>query len=297
MTVLWMIIGAIIVLIVSVAWYASLEITRIPYLEVPYRPDDFGWTYETVSFRSFDGLRLSGWFVPAATPSPVTIIIQHGIGSNAGDMLLNTACLQRVGRWNLFYYNFRGHADSEGKRTSLGPLELKDLDNAIAFLKSQKPECCKRLGIYGHSLGAAVAIAGAAQHPELSAVAAESSFSYIYKTVRHFSWLYYSIPYFPFIPLALWFASLRLGRRIGDFAPVEAIRKIAPRPLLLIQPENDRRTPMWDFAELVEAAGEPKSIWVVPGADHGEPWMVDKEGYEQRLVNFFIKAFESGQGG
>jgi hypothetical protein len=41
---------------------------------------------------------------------------------------------------------------------------------------------------------------------------------------------------------------------------------------------------------IMAAAGEPKELLVVAGADHGEPWMINKEEYEGRMVNFFRKA-------
>src|SRR5207247_1389279 len=96
-----------------------------------------------------------------------------------------------------------GHADSEGHLTSLGPLEMRDLAGALRYLREQKPQQSRRLGIYGHSLGAAVAIVGAAQRPELEAVAAESPFASVPLTVRRFAWMYHGIPYFPFVPLAI----------------------------------------------------------------------------------------------
>ncbi len=295
MTWFWSLLGCFVLFIIAIAWYGSLQITNIPFLAIPYTPEDFGWPFEAVSFRSHDGLKLTGWFIPAARPSAITVIVLHGIGSNAGDMLLNTACLKRNDQWNLFYFNFRGHADSEGSYTSLGPLELKDLGSALSFLKEKKPEQCLHIGIYGHSLGAAVAIEGTAEYPQIEAVAAESPFSYISKTVRRFARVYHGIPYFPFVPLALAFTSFRLKMRIGDFAPAEAIRRIAPRPILLIHAERDLRMPLKDFETLAQAAGEPKTIWVVPGADHGEPWMVAKEEYERRLVAFFEQAFRSSE--
>src|SRR5437773_10007763 len=92
--------------LLGVAYYGSTQITLIPYLAVPYTPKDFGWTFEDISFVTEDGLRLTGWWVPAKTSSDVTLIILHGVGSNAGDMLEWTACLQ--GPWNLLYFNFRG---------------------------------------------------------------------------------------------------------------------------------------------------------------------------------------------
>ena len=157
--------------------------------------------------------------MPAAKPSDTTIIVQHGMGSNHGDMLLNAKCLQDEGKWNLFYYNFRGHGASEGHLTSLGPLELRDMNGALALLKTHKPDACRRIAVFGHSLGAAVAIVGTPQHPEIEAVATESPFASISLTVRRFAWMYHGLPYFPFVPLAIFFASLRLGLRLGSSLP------------------------------------------------------------------------------
>ena len=42
---------------------------------------------------------------------------------------------------------------------------------------------------------------------------------------------------------------------------------------------------------VLDAAGQPKELWVVPGADHGEPWTVAKEEFDQRLVDFYRKVF------
>jgi pimeloyl-ACP methyl ester carboxylesterase len=277
--------------IFAVSLYGSLEITKIPYLAVPYTPKDYGLASEEVSFKSHDGLKLTGWFLPAKNPSNVTILVLHGLGSNAGDMLLNTLCLARTGRWNLFLFNFRGHADSEGHLTSLGPLELKDLESALAFVKAAKPEATQRLAIYGHSLGASVAIVGAARHPELEAVAAESPFARTRKTVAYFAKLFYGIPEFPFMYIAVFLARLRLGVSLWDFAPIQEIGKIAPRPFFLLHAERDLRMPASDTKALMQAAGEPKELWVVPGADHGEPWMVAPDEYNRRLVEFFRRVF------
>jgi pimeloyl-ACP methyl ester carboxylesterase len=278
-------------IVVAISVYGSLEITKVPFLAIPYVPEDFGLAHEDVSFTSHDGLKLTGWFLPAKLPSTVTLIVLHGLGSNAGDMLLNTLCLARNGSWNLFYVNFRGHADSEGRMTSLGPLELRDLESAMAFIKQAKPEATRHLGIYGHSLGGAVAIVGVARHEELEAVIAESPFASTTRTIGRFSRIFYGIPEFPFMTLAVMLAGFRLGVPIRNFSPVREIGKIAPRPILLIHAERDLRMPYEDMRALMAAAGEPKELWVVPGADHGEPWMIAKDEFETRLVGFFRKAF------
>lgn len=286
----WTLLGVVALVILGTGLYGSWLITQVPYLAVPFTPKDFGWRWEDVAFRTEDGLALRGWFVPAEQPSAVTIIIQHGAGSNHGDMLLGTACLHRGGPWNLLYYNFRGHGDSDGRATSLGPLEVRDLTAALRFLREDKPASSQHIGIYGHSMGAAVALVGAARHPEIEAVAAESSYATLTDTITRFSRIYHGIPNFPFVPLARLFASWRLGVRINTFAPVREVGRIAPRPIFFIQGEQDLRVPMKEFQALWNAAKEPKEQWVVPRADHGEPWVISKDEYERRLVSFFRKA-------
>jgi pimeloyl-ACP methyl ester carboxylesterase len=288
---IWGILFCASVFVAAVAAYGSSEITRIPYLAVPYTPKDFGFAYEDVSFQSYDGLKLTGWFLPAKTVSNVTLVILHGLGSNAGDMLLNILCLAQPGKWNLFLFNFRGHADSEGHYTSLGPLELKDLESALTFIKAAKPKETERLGIYGHSMGAAVAIVGAARHPELEAVVAESPFARTRKTVAYFATKFYGIPEFPFMMLAVFLTQLRLGISLWNFSPLDDVGKIAPRPFFMIHAERDARMPATDIQALIQAAGPPKELWIVPGSDHGEPWMVAKEEYDRRMEEFFRRTF------
>ena len=68
-------------------------------------------------------------------------------------------------------------------------------------------------------------------------------------------------------------------------------KKISPRPIFIIFGDRDRRIPMRDFDALWKAAGEPKESWIAKNADHGDPWLIYREEYEKRLVDFFKKTF------
>ena len=131
----------------------------------------------------------------------------------------------------------------------------------------------------------------AARRPELEAVVAESPFARADRVVSRYAKMYYGIPDRPFMRIAVALASWRVGVSIRRFSPVEEVGRIAPRPLFLIHAERDLRIPLSDAQELLAAAGEPKELWIVPGADHGEPWMVAKEEFEKKLVGFFRKVF------
>jgi len=281
----------VVLIVLAVSLYGALETIRVPFLGIPATPSDYGLDYEKVQFSTIRNVELTGWWIPADRPSPVTIIIQHGVGSNAGDMLPSSLCLRNDGAWNLFYYNFRGHGDSGGLHTSIGPLELEDMRHAVAFIKKRWPKATKRLGLYGHSLGAAVALVGAAEMKEIEGVIAENSFSDVRRTIRRFAWIFYHVPYYPFIPVALLMASIQMRVWIGRFSPEKHIGKIAPRPVLLLHGELDRRMPKSDVRALWDAAREPKELWTIPMAGHGDAWLVVKDEYERRLVDFFKAIF------
>jgi hypothetical protein len=42
-----------------------------------------------------------------------------------------------------------------------------------------------------------------------------------------------------------------------------------------------------DSAMLYEAAGEPKELWLVEGADHCDAYFLDREAYSDRVAAFF----------
>ena len=66
-------------------------------------------------------------------------------------------------------------------------------------------------------------------------------------------------------------AALRARSRLGD--PIEAVAKLAPRALLVIAPVEDRLISWRQSLALYEAAGEPKELFVVPGAGHGDAYV------------------------
>jgi pimeloyl-ACP methyl ester carboxylesterase len=85
-----------------------------------------------------------------------------------------------------------------------------------------------RIGLVGHSFGGAVAISAAALSPDVSAVATMST----------------------------------------QTAGTALAPRVAPRPLLLIHGEQDRRLPPDCSRYVYRLAGEPKELIILPGARH-----------------------------
>lgn len=271
-------------------WRASSLVLRGRRDPITTRPETFGFPYHEESFPSADGVVLRAWFIPAPTPTDVTVAICHGWSANRSDVLERTHFLRSRGGYNLFYFDFRNHGESGSGRTSLSRFEIGDLQAALAHVRSAHPREAARTGLYGMSMGGALSLWVAAHDPAVSAVAAESPFAELYPTILRFGRLFHHTPK-PVGALALWFTRRRLGFDPGAYAPLHAIGRIAPRPVFLLQGGEDRRMPPEEGRRLFAAAGEPKTLWTVPTADHGDVAEVGGRDYQDRVLAFFNGVF------
>ena len=251
-------------------------------------PDQFGLPYENVTFKTQDNVQLKGWFITTAEPSDKTIILMHGWGMNRSDILKNTYFLRDLG-FNLFYFDFRALGESGGKTSSIGYLELKDVAAAISFLKQTRPQFCAKIALYGLSMGGMVAICETAHNPEISCVVAEASYYSFRRVVSRWAWVNRRVPYFPLMPIVLHYIRKQLGVNPERFSPKYNIPKISPRPILLIHGRYDNLVPAAQAKLLYKRAGEPKELWLVPGAKHNKCAEVGGFEYKQRLADFFRK--------
>ena len=277
-----------ILLLVAALWaYVSSNlIMQIPRFPLEADPKKFGLEFEPFTVASEDGVRLVGWFVPAKRPSATTIFALHGWGANRGDALAHTFFLSE--KYNLVYFDFRNHGDSGDALNSLTCSEIGDFMSVVKYAKKNRAASVEKMAVFGFSMGAAVAIAGSAKIQDIRAVVAESPFSSFNETVVRFARHFYGIPRF-LIPFTLMAVRRRLGFDPEDCAPLYCEDKLSPRPLFIIQGAADQRMPVTEGRGIYETAREPKDIWVVPDADHGEAF--DKAGpeYQKRILDFYAK--------
>ena len=144
---------------------------------VDYKPEDFNLDYEDAVFESTDGLKLSGWFIPH-NKSKDAIIVMHGYPANKADLLPVALFLNK--KYDVFLFDFRSFGQSEGKYTTAGFKEVKDLEGAIGFLKQEKK--IRNIGAFGFSLGGAVALMS--KNNEIKAIVADSSYASLDRMVE-----------------------------------------------------------------------------------------------------------------
>ncbi|MFH1283693.1 MAG: alpha/beta hydrolase [bacterium] len=278
------------VVIVFWGWYSSNLIIHTPKMKIETNPCDYGLEFEAVSFYTADNIKISGWFVPAENANN-TVIICHGWGTNKADVLPGTQFLRRY-NMNLLYFDFRNHGESGGDASSLVFFEMRDLKAAIEFLKKEKREKAKKIGVLGFSMGGSVSLMVASEDERVSVVAADSPFSDVPKVIIRYAKLFYGFPKFPLVDIALIFVRIRLGINLADYSPVNYIADISPRPLLIIQGGQDLRMPVEEGRALFEQAKQPKELWIVQGADHLGAYAGNAYEYEKKIGSFFKNYLE-----
>jgi fermentation-respiration switch protein FrsA (DUF1100 family) len=266
--------------------YANTHPPEYP-LHIP--PSVFKADYEDVSFTSEDGIVLRGWLVKPAQSSrkAPAIVICHGVGANTSDFTGLAVSFSHRGYFVLLF-DFRAHGKSGGKRTSLGLHEQKDVEAALAFLKTRRDTIdLKRIGIYGFSMGGSTAILAAAKTGAFSAVVADSAFTSLRDQARTVITGFYHLPAFPLLRLTVLGYELYFQTPVDAVAPVGVIAAIAPTPMLIIAGEGDKLIPADNGRKLFAAAGEPKELWIIPGAGHGGTFATAGSEYEKRVAEFF----------
>lgn len=268
-----------------IGFYTSI---RPPKIISTLTPSDLQLEYEDVSFVTRDGVTLRGWFIPQSghdaeemarrgERTQKTIILLHGYPADKGDILPSFAFLSKT--YNLLLFDFRYLGESGGTYSTAGAREKEDLLAAIQFLKLRGIE---RVGIWGFSVGGAVALMTAPHAPEIQALVSQSS----YASLNHMVPELYRVPFLKY-PLAyltrLWAFTI-LGIDLREVSPARSAKNISI-PVFIIHSKNDDVISFQHALLIQEALKEnPQAeFWFEENLIHGGFGPV----YQKRILEFF----------
>lgn len=281
---------------IGAAWYVSTRVSPMPrrsFLDdYTFTPWELGVPFEPVSFSSADGLRLSGWWMPQERSRGV-VIGCHGHGGRKDDLLGIGTNTWRAG-YSVFVFDFRGRGESERWPQTLISREVDDLLAAVAFARARAPTA--RIGVIGFSMGAAVSLLAAAAEPAIAAVVADSAFTSGRDVVAHGVRSVLRLPPEMLVLAADELVHRRHGYRFSHARPIDAIGRVAPRPVLIIHGAGDTMVPVEHAHRLYAAAGEPRELWVVPGIEHCGAYFLDRPAYCRRVIGFLDQYLGSVEG-
>jgi fermentation-respiration switch protein FrsA (DUF1100 family) len=216
-------------------------------------------------FMTDDGVKLHGWFAQRDS-AIATLVISHGNAGNLSHRLPVIKTFRDLG-FNVFMYDYRGYGRSEGSPDEEGV--YRDGRAAFDYVLKRNDVDPRNVILFGTSLGGAVAVDVALDRPAAGLIL-ESTFSSATDVAR--------VAY-PFLPAQFLLRS--------KFDSAEKIRTIRI-PLLFLHGDQDRIIPLSLGRKLFEAANEPKSFFVVPGADHNDIFWVGGRAYLEQIRNFAL---------
>ena len=271
-------VGAFVALSLVSFWLA----VRPPRLTIPLRPADFGLTVEDVTVTTADGLKLAGWLV--LRPGAPAVVLLHGYPAEKADLLPIAAAL--APRFTVLLLDLRYFGGSEGRVTTLGWRERDDLRRAIDALAARG---VARVGVFGFSLGGAVALTAAAEDSRIRAIAVYAPFADL-RVLGHELYAWLGPLRHPFIGLMRVWSRLFLGLDVTVPSPLTAAARLAI-PVYLIASREDEQIPFRHAERLRGAlAGNPRAEFDF--MDRGRHGVLPPD-FERRLERFFLRYLDS----
>lgn len=279
-------------LIVTISWVFSSMLLYPP----PYRcrtrvvvycktPAQQGLKFEDVRFQAKDGVKLSGWWIPAPG-STRTIILSHGRGGTRVGPIRFAKVLHKAG-FSVLAFDYRNAGKSQKSFNSMTFFERRDLKAAVDYAVNVKKS--KQIGVYGISMGGATALVTMADDKRIKAALVEGAFSDVRDVIADTAWRRYKVGRFPLVDLAFWFYQRRGNFDVDQVIAHKVVARIAPRPLEFWHGTGDKVVYPYHSKRLFRAARAPKALWVVEGAKHVQIWNVARKDAERRMVRFFTK--------
>ncbi len=253
----------LLVLIVYFSQSHMLYYPDTPSRGISATPAQIGLPYEELELITEDGLKLHGWFLPAAGQARGTLLFFHG---NAGNISHRLDSLKIFHSLDLavLIFDYRGYGQSEGQPSEQGI--YRDAEAAWNYLTDQKGIPSAEILLFGRSLGAAVAAYLAAQHPAKGLIL-ESAFTSVPDLAADL---------YPMLPVR-W-----LSRNNYD---VYGHLRTITAPLLVIHSREDEIIPFQHGRKLYQSARQPKRFLLLQGS-HNDGFLRTGERYPQGLSMF-----------
>lgn len=238
-----------------------------------------------------DGIRIAGWYIPAAVPigpTGPTVVLIHGHASNKSGMLADAAALHDT--YNLVLFDLRNHGQSFGTETSGGISERADLEAVVAWLTATHAPSA--IGLLGSSLGGIIATRAVAVGLPVQALILDSTPASVADATRvHIENMG--------LPLALpasWAVMLgalfRTGIDVTAADPAMTIDDIGSVPVLIIQGSADRDIAADSEALIAQEAtqsGVTVESQICDGGEHSRLTEACPDAYRTWVLGFLAR--------
>lgn len=264
--------------------YAILQPKRVTtenHLDIEEVP------YKYINLESFDSVNLKGYRVPSLIDTTyASMILVHGIGGCKEHFTNLAISLAELG-FESWIFDNRAHGQSEGKFSTYGYLEKKDVSKIISCIERENPD--HKVGIWGNSLGGAIAIQAMEYDKRLDFGIVESTFTELRQIVYD-----YQARYCFGIGLE-WICDITLNRarELTDFEPekikpIESVKRIN-QPIVIAHGDADKNIKFEYGQALFSNLSSTDKVFIrVEEGEHYGLMATGGENYANRLFKFLL---------
>ncbi|UBF25650.1 alpha/beta hydrolase [Kovacikia minuta CCNUW1] len=223
--------------------------------------------------------QLHSWWIPAKDAEQGVVLYLHGNGYNVGANLAQAFQFHQV-NLSVLLIDYRGYGQSMGSFPTEATV-YQDARAAWNYLTQERGISSKQIILFGHSLGGAIAIDLALEHPEAAGLIVQSSFTSMRAMVDH-------IGQFRLFPV-----DLLLTQQFNSISKVRSLKL----PVLYTHGTADTLIPSAMSELLYAATPEPKRLYLIANAEHNNIPEVGGSSYLQELKDFvgLINTFQHRQ--
>lgn len=238
---------------------------------------------EEVWIRTEEGLKQRGIYIKGNCDFNRTIIIVHGITVGISTSIKYMRIFYDRG-WNVLMYDQRRHGKSEGKYSTYGYYEKKDLDIWVKWI-IKRNGTDGLLGLHGESMGAATVLQYADINKYVDFIIADCAYSNMNELMKYKIKEQTKLPIFPMLQFVQIKSIIRAKFRFKDVSPIDSVRD-RDIPVLFIHGKEDTFVPTYMSEEMYKVKKGIKKIYIAEGAVHACSIEIDREQYEENVWEF-----------
>jgi len=247
---------------------------------------------EEVRFRAPDGPMVAGWLLPG-DPSRPPILLCHDLGRSKASLVALGMELSDHG-FPVLLFDFRGHGESEGGRSTLGLKEKRDVLGALEYLNGQGILRDGIAGVYGVGMGAHAAVLAAVDRPRLKVLVLDGLYpdAGFPLTRRVYAGWDTGVRYLSFVPTGVFGVMNRVD--IAEHRAAEWLPTLLGRDLLLLAPagDSDLASAMESmYASIPDQRDVDGNLVLLPATQSQGLYGGDVARHHRRVAEFFMTRF------
>ena len=267
-------------LVTAVAAFFVQRMVKPPRQGLWATPGDLGLAYQDIHFPARDGVRLSGWFVPApnAAQEGPAVILLHGwtwnrLGLTADDTLsalnnsrpidlLRLAYKLHQENYHVLMFDLRNHGESAAAPpVTFGWQEANDLLGAVDYLHGRSEINQSQIGVVGFSLGANTVLYTLPQTEEIKTAVVVQPTSLPTYAHRYGAQMLGPLG-LAVVPVTEAMYQAAGGLRFTALQPAFPAAGAGPTPVLYVQGQDDNWGSAADVAQMAANTPQAQPVWV-----------------------------------